>query len=135
MSSLFLHGNPSNCIVEGIINEEPVVATGETPTDGDVTKPAKKKNKKVLRKIPPKVIANAKGLVIFTSMRTGFAPFGGAGGAGIVIAKLPDGSELNFLVISQEEGADLTAWSAPASISPNNLSTGVSQSRSSHTRR
>lgn len=54
------------------------------------------KPRKVLRKIPPKVIAEAKGLVIFTSMRTGFAPFGGAGGAGVVVAKLPDGSESFF---------------------------------------
>lgn len=52
-----------------------------------------KKQQKVLRKIPPQVIAQAKGLAIFTSMRTAIAPFGGAGGAGIVVAKLPDGSE------------------------------------------
>lgn len=61
-----------------------------TTTDGDIKK---KKPVKVIRKIPPAVIARAKGLAIFTSMRTGFAPFGGAGGTGIVIAKLPDGSE------------------------------------------
>ncbi|ORY32006.1 hypothetical protein BCR39DRAFT_593285 [Naematelia encephala] len=67
----------------------------------------KKKGRKVLRKIPPAVIQQAKGLAIFTSMRTGIAPFGGAGGAGLVVAKLPDGT-----------------WSAPASITPNNLSAG-----------
>ncbi|ODO05083.1 hypothetical protein L198_01770 [Cryptococcus wingfieldii CBS 7118] len=67
----------------------------------------RKKKKKVIRKIPPAVIAKAKGLAIFTSMRSGIAPFGGAGGAGLVVAKLPDGS-----------------WSPPASITPNNLSTG-----------
>lgn len=68
----------------------------------------KQSKRKVLRKIPPSVLANAKGLAIFTSMRSGIAPLGGAGGAGVVVARLPDGS-----------------WSGPASISPQNLSTGV----------
>ncbi|WVR03210.1 hypothetical protein IAU60_000201 [Kwoniella sp. DSM 27419] len=85
--------------VDGVVTEEQVK---EDETDGK-----KKKKIKVIRKIPPAVIAQAKGLAIFTSMRTGFAPFGGAGGAGVVVAKLPDGT-----------------WSAPASISPNNLSAG-----------
>ncbi|WVF66680.1 hypothetical protein IAT40_001421 [Kwoniella sp. CBS 6097] len=88
--------------VDGIVTEE----KGEVdPSEPDDKK--KKKKTKVIRKIPPTVIAQAKGLAIFTSMRTGFAPFGGAGGAGVVVAKLPDGT-----------------WSAPASISPNNLSAG-----------
>ncbi|KIR57032.1 hypothetical protein I315_00193 [Cryptococcus gattii Ru294] len=82
--------------VDGIITEE--------KEDKDASGSRKKK---VIRKIPPAVIAKAKGLAIFTSMRSGIAPFGGAGGAGVVVAKLPDGT-----------------WSAPASISPNNLSTG-----------
>ncbi|KAK4687017.1 SH3 domain-containing YSC84-like protein 1, partial [Tremellales sp. Uapishka_1] len=85
--------------VDGIVTQEKVS-----------TNKAMKKGKsvvKVIRKIPPKVIAEASGLAIFTSMRSGFAPLGGAGGAGVVVAKLPDGT-----------------WSAPASISPNNLSTG-----------
>ncbi|WVQ64440.1 uncharacterized protein L199_002606 [Kwoniella botswanensis] len=88
--------------VDGIVTEEKEKPDPSSPDD---TK--KKKKVKVIRKIPPSVIASAKGLAIFTSMRTGFAPFGGAGGAGVVVAKLPDGS-----------------WSAPASISPNNLSAG-----------
>ncbi|RSH90499.1 hypothetical protein EHS25_001104 [Saitozyma podzolica] len=83
--------------VDGVVTEEKV-AEGS----GD-----KKKSRKVLRKIPPAVINDAKGLAIFTSMRSGIAPLGGAGGAGVVVAKLPDGT-----------------WSGPASISPNNLSTG-----------
>ncbi|WVQ94285.1 hypothetical protein IAU59_001364 [Kwoniella sp. CBS 9459] len=87
--------------VDGIVTEE----KGEI--DPSAPEGKKKKKTKVIRKIPPTVIAQAKGLAIFTSMRTGFAPFGGAGGAGVVIAKLPDGT-----------------WSAPASISPNNLSAG-----------
>ncbi|KAM0750264.1 hypothetical protein T439DRAFT_302214 [Meredithblackwellia eburnea MCA 4105] len=64
--------------------------------------------RKVLKKIPSTVIRSARGLAIFTSMRSGIAPLGGAGGAGIVVARLPDGS-----------------WSAPCSISPNNLSGGL----------
>ncbi|KAM0750265.1 hypothetical protein T439DRAFT_375234, partial [Meredithblackwellia eburnea MCA 4105] len=61
----------------------------------------------LLKKVPASVIRSAKGLAIFTSMRSGMAPMGGSGGAGIVVARLPDGS-----------------WSAPASISPNNISGG-----------
>lgn len=72
--------------VEGVVTTEEV-KEGE----GDGKK--RTKQKKVLRKIPPAVMQQAKGVAIFTSMRTGFAPLGGAGGAGLVIAKLPDGSE------------------------------------------
>jgi lipid-binding SYLF domain-containing protein len=67
----------------------------------------KKSKRKVLRKVPPAVLKDAQGLAIFTSMRSGIAPLGGAGGAGVVVARLEDGS-----------------WSAPASISPQNISTG-----------
>ena len=69
-----------------------------------------KKKQKVLKKIPPAVLRQAKGLAIYTAFRTGFAPLGGAGGSGIMVAKMPDGS-----------------WSAPASFMPNNLSTGSFQ--------
>lgn len=48
------------------------VPTEETSTDG-------KKKRKVFRKLPPNIIKDAKGLIIFTAMRTGFAPFAGAG--------------------------------------------------------
>lgn len=51
----------------------------------------KKKTVKVFRKIPPEVIKEAQGIVIFTAMRSGIAPFGGAGGTGVVLARLPDG--------------------------------------------
>ncbi|GMK54300.1 hypothetical protein CspeluHIS016_0108860 [Cutaneotrichosporon spelunceum] len=67
----------------------------------------KRSKSKVLRKVPSSVLREAKGLAIFTSMRTGIAPLGGAGGMGVVVARLEDGS-----------------WSAPASISPQNLATG-----------
>lgn len=62
---------------------------------------------KVLRKIPAAAFEDAVGLVIYTSMRLGFAPFGGAGGSGLVIARLPDGS-----------------WSGPSLVSPNNYTAG-----------
>ena len=57
------------------------------------------KGNKVFYKIPARVIRDAKGLAIFTSMRTGIAPFGGAGGSGVVIARLPDGCQLNSSVL------------------------------------
>nr|CDI52783.1 conserved hypothetical protein [Melanopsichium pennsylvanicum 4] len=66
------------------------------------------KKRKVLRKIPPAVIKRAKGIVIYTAMRSGIAPLGGAGGAGLMLARLPDGS-----------------WSAPSAISPNNIAVGL----------
>ncbi|KAK4700009.1 SH3 domain-containing YSC84-like protein 1, partial [Phenoliferia sp. Uapishka_3] len=82
-----------------------VNASEETVEEKSAT--GMKVQKKVIKRIPQKVVREAKGLAIFTSMRTGIAPFGGAGGSGVVLAKLPDGS-----------------WSAPASMSPNNLSAG-----------
>ncbi len=39
--------------------------------------------RKVMRKIPASVIRQAKGLIIFSSMRNGIMPFGGAGGSGV----------------------------------------------------
>ncbi|KAF2765218.1 DUF500-domain-containing protein [Teratosphaeria nubilosa] len=50
-----------------------------------------KQKQKVVKKIPEKVIKNAKGLAIFTTMRTGLW-MSGAGGSGILVARLPDGS-------------------------------------------
>ncbi|RAL03290.1 DUF500 and UBA/TS-N domain protein [Aspergillus ibericus CBS 121593] len=54
---------------------------------------------KVLKKIPSEVIRQAKGLVIFTAMRTGLW-FSGAGGSGILISRIPETGE----------------WSAPSGI-------------------
>ncbi|KAI0847183.1 DUF500-domain-containing protein [Daldinia vernicosa] len=62
---------------------------------------------KVLVKIPQSVIANAKGLAIFTTFRTGFH-ISGAGGAGLVVARLPDGS-----------------WSPPAGFLVHTLGAGL----------
>ncbi|KAH8723223.1 hypothetical protein GQ44DRAFT_774274 [Phaeosphaeriaceae sp. PMI808] len=50
-----------------------------------------KGKQKVLKKIPSKVIQNAKGLCIFTTMRTGLW-VSGSGGAGILVARKPDGT-------------------------------------------
>ncbi|KAK3072015.1 hypothetical protein LTR53_007603 [Teratosphaeriaceae sp. CCFEE 6253] len=49
-----------------------------------------KKQHKSLDKIPPEVIRNCKGLAIFTVMRMGLH-WSGAGGSGIIVAKMPDG--------------------------------------------
>lgn len=46
---------------------------------------------KVVKKIPAEVIKNAKGLAIFTTMRTGLW-VSGAGGSGILIGRMADGS-------------------------------------------
>ncbi|KAK0286349.1 hypothetical protein LTR35_004784 [Friedmanniomyces endolithicus] len=48
------------------------------------------KKHKSLDKIPPEIIRNCKGLAIFTVMRVGLH-WSGAGGSGIIVAKMPDG--------------------------------------------
>ena len=58
---------------------------GLTPRDGI---PAGKQ--RVVKKIPSEVIKNAKGLAIFTTMRTGLW-VSGAGGSGVLIGRQPDG--------------------------------------------
>lgn len=83
------------------------VPTDETSSDG-------KKKRRVFRKIPPNIIKDAKGLIIFTAMRSGFAPFSGAGeqslrnklylylanlqlsagGGGVIVVRMSDGGEL-----------------------------------------
>lgn len=60
-------------------------------------------------RIPPSLIANARGVAIYSCFRTGWAPVGGGGGSGVVLARLPDGS-----------------WSAPAAICPTAVGAGVS---------
>ncbi|TKA80707.1 hypothetical protein B0A55_03700 [Friedmanniomyces simplex] len=50
-----------------------------------------KQKQKVIKKIPESVIRNAKGLAIFTTMRTGLW-VSGAGGSGVLVGRLPDGS-------------------------------------------
>ncbi|KAL6706419.1 hypothetical protein ACN47E_005525 [Coniothyrium glycines] len=65
-----------------------------------------KGKQRVLKKIPTKVIKNAKGLCIFTTMRTGLW-VSGSGGAGVLVAHNPDGS-----------------WSPPSGIMMHTLSVG-----------
>ncbi|KAI0378511.1 DUF500-domain-containing protein [Hypomontagnella monticulosa] len=62
---------------------------------------------KVLVKIPQSVIANAKGLAIFTTFRTGLH-ISGAGGSGLVVARLPNGQ-----------------WSPPAGFLVHTLGAGI----------
>ncbi|KAI5456713.1 hypothetical protein BGZ63DRAFT_366777 [Mariannaea sp. PMI_226] len=50
-----------------------------------------KQKQRVLKKIPQKVIQNAVGLAIFTTMRTGLW-ISGAGGSGVLIARKEDGT-------------------------------------------
>ncbi|KAI1334420.1 hypothetical protein F5Y15DRAFT_289278 [Xylariaceae sp. FL0016] len=61
------------------------------PSPGHPTSPGPASESKVLCKIPQAAIKNAAGLAIFTTFRTGLH-ISGAGGSGIVIARLPDGS-------------------------------------------
>ncbi|CAI6339641.1 unnamed protein product [Periconia digitata] len=56
-------------------------------TDG----PNPKSKQRVLKTIPPEIIKNAKGLAIFTTMRTGLW-VSGAGGSGVLIGRKPDGT-------------------------------------------
>ncbi|KAF1830829.1 DUF500-domain-containing protein [Decorospora gaudefroyi] len=59
--------------------------------DRPITTDAPQGKQKVLKKIPSKVIQNAKGLCIFTTMRSGLW-VSGSGGAGILVARKPDGT-------------------------------------------
>ncbi|KAI4790052.1 DUF500-domain-containing protein, partial [Aureobasidium sp. EXF-8845] len=77
LTSHVLHPSPE----DGFFQEEATTAT----TDGPTAK------QKVLKHIPPEVIKNAKGLAIFTTMRTGLW-VSGAGGSGVLVARTPDGS-------------------------------------------
>lgn len=85
---------------DGVYVEE---STENTPTDdtkatkAQIDKPRGKP--KVLKKIPSEVIRQAKGLAIFTAMRTGLW-FSGAGGSGVLISRVPETGE----------------WSAPSGI-------------------
>ncbi|KAF5667053.1 LSB3-like protein [Fusarium heterosporum] len=69
----------------------------EKPADAEQTGP--KQKQRVLKKIPKKVIQNAVGLAIFTTMRTGLW-VSGAGGSGVLVAR------------NEEDGS----WSPPSGI-------------------
>lgn len=89
---------------EGIYSEPAAgtsAATTTTTTTGDfkpppsapspAADPKTKKARAVLLTIPPKVIARAQGLAIFTTVRAGFH-VSGASGSGVLVARMPDGS-------------------------------------------
>ncbi|KAL1795283.1 hypothetical protein ACET3X_007099 [Alternaria dauci] len=59
--------------------------------DRPVTTDVPKGKQRVLKKIPSKVIKNAKGLCIFTTMRSGLW-ISGSGGAGVLVARKADGT-------------------------------------------
>ncbi|KAL5003187.1 hypothetical protein BDV10DRAFT_191059 [Aspergillus recurvatus] len=65
---------------ESVINKE----------TGKIDKP--KGKQRVLKKIPTKVIQQAKGLAIFTTMRTGLW-LSGSGGSGVLLARIPETGE------------------------------------------
>ncbi|KAI4140086.1 MAG: hypothetical protein L6R39_005962 [Caloplaca ligustica] len=67
---------------DGFYVEEP---NGHAPTEGQP-----KGKVKVVKKIPSEVIRKAKGLAIFTTMRTGLW-VSGAGGSGILVGRTPNG--------------------------------------------
>ncbi|CAG1970551.1 hypothetical protein SNK03_006247 [Fusarium graminearum] len=69
----------------------------DKPVDGGQAGP--KQKQRVLKKIPKKVIQNAVGLAIFTTMRTGLW-VSGAGGSGVLVAR------------NEEDGS----WSPPSGI-------------------
>ncbi|KKK14304.1 DUF500 and UBA/TS-N domain protein [Aspergillus rambellii] len=83
---------------DGVYVDEDATAAKETqPEHAKIDKPRGKP--KVLQKIPTEVIRRAKGIAVFTAMRTGLW-FSGAGGGGILIARVPETGE----------------WSAPSGI-------------------
>ncbi|KAI1377060.1 hypothetical protein F4677DRAFT_66251 [Hypoxylon crocopeplum] len=82
-------------------------STHPSPSPGHPSSPGPSGKPKVLVKIPQSAIVNAKGLAIFTTFRTGFH-ISGAGGSGLVVARLPDGS-----------------WSPPAGFLVHTLGAGV----------
>lgn len=62
-----------------------------TEEDRPTNQEGAKGKQRVLKKIPQKVIQNAVGLAIFTTMRTGLW-VSGAGGSGVLIARKEDGT-------------------------------------------
>ncbi|KAF3396260.1 SH3 domain-containing YSC84-like protein 1 [Penicillium rolfsii] len=61
-----------------------------TDENGKINRP--KGKQRVIKKIPSKVIKNAKGLAIFTTMRTGLW-ISGSGGSGVLLARIPETGE------------------------------------------
>lgn len=61
-----------------------------TDENGKINRP--KGKQRVIKKIPSKVVKNAKGLAIFTTMRTGLW-ISGSGGSGVLLARIPETGE------------------------------------------
>ncbi|KDN46101.1 DUF500-domain-containing protein [Tilletiaria anomala UBC 951] len=59
--------------------------------DASATNKRKQKNERATRQVPAAVLHQARGVAIFTVFRTGFG-FSGAGGSGVVVSRLPNGS-------------------------------------------
>lgn len=77
---LFNYGVHANITEDGFYTDE---------ASGDGSGPRHKQ--RVLKKIPQSVVANAVGLAVFTTMRTGLW-ISGAGGSGILVARQANGS-------------------------------------------
>lgn len=62
----------------------------DTDEQGKINRP--KGKQRVIKKIPSQVLRNAKGLAIFTTMRTGLW-LSGSGGSGVLLARIPETGE------------------------------------------
>ncbi|KAL2865622.1 lipid-binding SYLF domain-containing protein [Aspergillus lucknowensis] len=76
----YANEEPDSRIEENVINKE----------TGKIDKP--KGKQRVVKKIPTKVIQDAKGIAIFTTMRTGLW-LSGSGGSGVLLARIPETGE------------------------------------------
>ncbi|EPS34773.1 hypothetical protein PDE_09737 [Penicillium oxalicum 114-2] len=65
-------------------------STETTDENGKINRPTGKQ--RVIKKIPSTVIKNAKGLAIFTTMRTGLW-ISGSGGSGVLLGRIPETGE------------------------------------------
>lgn len=79
-------------ILRSFVKDGFYAADNETGTDenGKINRP--KGKQRVIKKIPSKVIKNAKGLCIFTTMRTGLW-VSGSGGSGVLLGRIPETGE------------------------------------------
>lgn len=71
--------------------QDAAATTTDAPGKKPAASPGPKGKPKVLVKIPQTAVQTAAGLAIFTTFRTGLH-FSGAGGSGLLVSRLPDGS-------------------------------------------
>lgn len=76
-----------------------------------------KKQQKVIQRIPPDVIRQARGIAIFTVFRTGLH-WSAASGSGVLISRVPQGKV-------GEETLETDSWSAPSGILVHTLGVGL----------